>query len=216
MTFGRLRVLERAENSNGGSARWLCECVCGETPKVLGCSLRMGTSQSCGCLQRELAAKLRMTHGKGSPDPARRARSYKVWMSMNSRCRYPSSPGWKHYGGRGIQVCDRWGDFRNFLSDMGEPPPGTQIERKDNNGDYEPGNCVWATRHVQNRNRRDNVFVIVAGERMVMKDACAKYGIHDSTVYRTAARHKRPATIVFAEYLARSFEPDQMPGVEAA
>jgi len=80
--------------------------------------------------------------------------TYWTWQGMHARCRYPSSSGYKHYGGRGITVCDRWASFENFLADMGERPKGTSIDRINVDGNYEPGNCRWATPKEQRQNRR--------------------------------------------------------------
>ena len=79
---------------------------------------------------------------------------HKVWLGMRRRCTNPNRPNYKYYGARGIKVCERWDDFQNFLDDMGpRPGPEYTVERKDNDRDYEPDNCYWATRDVQNRNK---------------------------------------------------------------
>lgn len=86
--------------------------------------------------------------------PMGRTRMYRAWASMRFRCRSSSSEAWKYYGGRGIKVCKRWENFYNFLKDMGAPPPNLSLDRINNDGDYEPSNCRWATRSEQSKNRR--------------------------------------------------------------
>jgi hypothetical protein len=85
----------------------------------------------------------------------KRTSEYMTWEGMKERCNNPNRDTYKYYGGRGIKVCERWNDFQNFLEDMGPRPDGLTLERKNNNGNYEPSNCCWATRQKQTRNRRD-------------------------------------------------------------
>lgn len=101
---------------------------------------------------------------------------YGVWRNMLSRCRNPNGPHYANYGGRGIKVCARWTVFKNFVEDMVAPAAGYSLDRIDNDGDYEPGNCRWVSRAEQNRNTRRNVWVTVGGERLCIKDACLKIG----------------------------------------
>lgn len=108
---------------------------------------------------------------------------YAVWANMVKRCMYVKSPQYNDYGGRGIKVCDRWRDFDNFLADMGEPQGSEMLERKDNDGDYEPSNCRWAPRSEQMRNKRNNVWVRVDGERLCVVDALKRKGMNMSTFY---------------------------------
>lgn len=105
-----------------------------------------------------------------------RSPTYRTWKVMRNRCERPADRHYSDYGGRGIKVCERWRKFANFLADMGERPAGMTIERIDNAKGYEPGNCKWATRHEQDRNRRDNRVLEIDGERLILLDACRKYG----------------------------------------
>jgi hypothetical protein len=145
-SFGRLLVLSYAKTRH--HACWLCLCECGTKCVIDGAMLRNGNTRSCGCLHKELIAELcRKTppgrkHGeapkRGNPTP-----EYKAWSDLRKRCNNPNHKWYKNYGGRGIKVCERWGVYANFLADMGRRPPGCDIHRVNNDGDYEPGNCIW-------------------------------------------------------------------------
>lgn len=151
--FGRLTVLRRAPKQGGRRAYWVCQCECGRQTEISGSQLRSGT-QSCGCLWREAMKAANETHGRGSK--SLRDRTYKTWLSMKARCENPRSQNYKYYGGRGIEICARWSsNFEEFLADMGDRPEGKSLDRIDPDGDYEPGNCRWATRKEQRVNRRD-------------------------------------------------------------
>lgn len=100
----------------------------------------------------------------------RLSRTYRSWANMKSRCLSPVNKRFHDYGERGIRVCERWLDFQNFLSDMGPCPEGLTLERIDNDGNYEPGNCRWVTRYEQDRNKRTNVFLEHDGERRTLTD----------------------------------------------
>lgn len=146
MRFGKLLVISQSKSSLSGNAIWLCLCDCGKSKEVLGGSLRQGTSKSCGCVH--------FSHGRSGTT------EYRSWCHMIERCENVKCADFKNYGGRGISVCARWrNSFENFLADMGEKPhPSLSIERKENNGNYEPTNCQWATATEQRRNKRNIKF----------------------------------------------------------
>lgn len=126
-----------------------------------------------------------VTHGQS------RTRTYCVWSGMVQRCTLETSHHWARYGGRGIRVCDRWRSFENFLTDMGEKPPGKTIEREDNDGDYEPGNCRWATPSEQARNRSNNRRIAIGGEVRTFVEWCEHHGLSKSEWSRAIHRLNR-------------------------
>lgn len=151
--FGILTVI-----SAGTKKHYLkCLCGCGVEKDVYKSSLIHGKTKTCGCKSGEFS-KSNVTHGMS------KTKTYQTWQHMKARCYRVSSKDYKNWGGRGISVCERWHKFENFLEDMGECPRGMSIDRIDNDGNYEPSNCRWATSKEQTNNTRQNVLIEYNGQ----------------------------------------------------
>lgn len=173
--FGRLVVLELnaplVTPSGNIRPRWKCQCDCGNTSSVQASKLNNGATSSCGCGRG----------GKGRSWKRDHPRLYHAWRAMIARCCDPKHQLYKNYGGRGITVCARWMDFENFIIDLGDPPEGKSLDRINNGGNYEPGNCRWASQIEQQRNRRNNKWVSIFGQRMLIGQAYKILGARQAT-----------------------------------
>jgi hypothetical protein len=171
--FERWTVVRTGERK-GAHPATLCVCDCGTERVVRTELLRNGKSKSCGCYRDEKAT----THGR-SHTPI-----HNIWLAMRRRCSLPSDNSYERYGGRGIKVCDRWQVFENFLADMGERPSSKHsVERENNEGDYEPGNCVWAVKLVQANNTRSNAYYTLDGETLTLAQWARKRGASYKAVH---------------------------------
>lgn len=164
--YGRLTVVSLHRRRFGKECfedAAVCNCECGTRQHVVRANcLFTGHTKSCGCYVSESASKRWTTHGHSKKG---NSRTYRTWKNMKQRCTNPNIPGYKNYGGRGIVICDRWSkSFSAFLEDMGVSPAGAFIDRINNDGNYEPGNCRWANRAMQNRNRRSVILVEYQGQ----------------------------------------------------
>lgn len=168
-TFGKLTVLEQiAPTAEHKRTRVRCRCKCGGETTIAHWCVLSGHTTSCGCAAGLL---FKRSHGM------RRTPTYNSWCHMKGRCQRETHPDFKHYGERGITVCERWQSFEGFLADMGEAPEGYSIERKDVNGNYEPGNCEWLPATEQPRNTRRTRYAVLNGERMIFSDVARALGV---------------------------------------
>jgi hypothetical protein len=165
--FGRLTVT-RVFRDDKNKAKVDATCQCGNQWQGLLASLRNSSTTSCGCAQREALQRTARKHGHANKHPL-----YNTWISMKQRCYNPDNPSHRYYGARGITVCDRWkASFEAFISDLGPRPDGTSLDRIDVNGNYEPGNCRWATPKEQANNKTDNRTVSYRGLTTNLKSLC--------------------------------------------
>lgn len=163
-------------NTEGKLRKWNCVCECGGSAVVATNKLTSGHTRSCGCIAAEVRrnnGKLNLEHGRGH---GVKDLTYRSWTSMRERCR-PNYKKAEHYFDRGIRMAERWNSFENFLADMGERGIGETLDRIDVNGNYEPGNCRWASAKTQQRNRRNtNYLQFKDGERIAM-DVADEIGV---------------------------------------
>lgn len=185
MRYGNLIVLSYAGQTHGKKSQWLCKCDCGKEKISTGASLHQGGSTSCGCFGKERRREAVSTHrDTNSPE-------YKSWASMRDRCLNENSKDYPEYGGRGIRVCKRWMDsYESFLADMGRKPTSKHsIDRyPDNDGNYQPSNCRWATVKEQANNRRTTRLLTHDGETHSVSVWAEIKGIRKSTIRERLCR----------------------------
>ena len=186
--FGRWLVEEHV-GKVGARHCWRCTCDCGRTGIVAANNLRTGKSQGCG---RKTCKYVHLKHGlqrdrKQTPE-------YRIWAAIKGRCLNPADAEYHNYGGRGIKMCQRWQDDAGaFVADMGpRPSPKHSVDRQDNDGHYEPGNCRWATIEEQANNRRNNVRLTFNGKTQTMAQWCRELGLNDSLVESRISRGWNP------------------------
>ena len=180
--FGKLTIIEFS-HTEGDQSYWKAKCDCGETKTVKGQAVRRGSPKSCGCEAKKLTQERMTKHGKyGSPE-------YRAWRHMIDRCENLNHKEYKHYGARGITVCEAWFEFTQFYTDMGDRPSSAySLERKDNSKGYSPENCIWATDETQNRNKRNNVNITYKEETHCVAVWAAKLNIPDHKLRRRLKR----------------------------
>lgn len=183
--FNRLTVIEISHRKK--RIFWLCKCTCGKETKVAGTKLSSGHTQSCGCLQQERAGKAAYKHG------LRCSRFYSTWKAMINRCDNPKYKGYKHYGGRGIKVCDEWKNSIETFHKWCEEnnfEEGLTLDRKDVNSNYEPGNCRWATKVEQANNTTRTLYVYIDGVQFTASEIYAIYGMSKSCIHKFSKEYE--------------------------
>lgn len=184
--FGRLTVIERAENQNQ-RAMWKCKCDCGNETEVISANLVRGNTKSCGCLKSQVSKERLTIHGMVD------TKLYKTWLGMKARCTNVNNKKYKNYGGRGISICPEWKkEFLNFYewSVKSGWNKKLSIDRVNNDGNYEPSNCKWSTWKEQENNRSNNAWYEYKGETKTISQWSDIYGIPYKTIACRILKHK--------------------------
>lgn len=170
--FSMLLVIGITKNHRGSRA-WRCLCDCGNECIVDAHSLVSGKSKSCGCY------KLGMLRSSSKRHNMSGTRTHNIWRGIIKRCTNPRCPAYKSYGGRGINICERWKIFENFLADMGEVPSDLHsIERVNNDGNYEPNNCKWIPKSQQGLNTRRTRRITIDGRTQPLSEWCKEINVN--------------------------------------
>jgi hypothetical protein len=184
LIVGQWTVIGLSTVTRFGKRHWVVECTCGNLSRALeGDLLKEKTTRCTECRQKLLRVE----------NPTKTDKVYHVWCSMKRRCHNPNSKDYPRWGGRGIKVCQRWRDsYAAFCEDMGPRPEGCSLDRIDNDGDYCPENCRWASSEAQSKNKRNNVWFDIDGRQMCLTEACAHYGIPATTYYERIKKGWEP------------------------
>lgn len=179
--FGRLTVIERGDNNKSGAVQWICQCICGNKTIATANNLQNHSTQSCGCLAREITIKRSTIHGHTI---TKRTKEYIAWSGIKMRCYNKNFKDYFRYGGRGIIMCEKWkNNFQAFFDDMGYCPSNkNSIDRIDGNRGYEPDNCRWANWIEQARNRNSNHIIKYKGVKLLLIDWARITGLSRYTI----------------------------------
>lgn len=180
-TFGSLTIIRPKRGSKGV---WRCKCSCGRRRTLTTEAVLNSESNVCKC--RPWREQARTCN-----------KSYRTWLDMMRRCYNSEFIGYKNYGGRGIRVCERWHVFENFYEDMGDRPNGLSIDRIDNNGDYEPGNCRWATTQEQGNNKRTCNYITFNGRTLTTTQWERLLGVYPHAIMKSLQKGKLIGDIVY-------------------
>lgn len=179
--FGYLTVTTENKTLAPGKIKWKCLCKCGSEVYVATYDLTSGHTKSCGCFHKERARAANITHGCAKIGKV--TEEYRAWQHMIKRCTDKNQSNYQYYGGRGITFCERWRSFENFLEDMGNKPDSSySLDRLDVNGNYEPANCIWATKLQQANNKRNSSFLTHGGITLTVAEWARKLNVSASTL----------------------------------
>lgn len=189
--YGRLVILDYYAGTHTIQPKIRVQCECGTVKVTWLNAVTRGSSTSCGCYRNEQSSKAATKHG------GRHTPEYAVWCTMKARCSNPNNEKYMSYGGRGIEVCKRWADnFQNFIDDMGKRPSKRHsIERKDNNGNYEPSNCEWALPAQQMKNQRRSKLYDLNGKMFNLKEIAEILSINHHSLSTRMHTFKEPIEV---------------------
>lgn len=184
--FERLTVISFVGRNIHKQRLYECLCACGNIVIVVSGSLTQGNTHSCGCFKLDRISEVKTIHGE-----SHKTKEYEAWKGIIKRCYNTKTTQYKDYGGRGVTVCDRWRhSYENFLADMGRAPSSKHsLDRKENQGIYEPDNCRWATKIEQMNNTRRNIMIDFTGELKTLPDWCRLLGLNYNTVRRRVCNY---------------------------
>ncbi len=198
--YGRFKILQEIFEP-GRYRKFQCECSCGVIKIVQLDTLRLGKVISCGCYRSENFKKINLRHGYSKR--SKRSKIYQVWHSMKQRCQNPKNKSYPRYGGRGIEVCERWQKFINFVEDMKEPQHGQSLERIDNARGYSKENCKWATVWEQAANKRNNRLLTYGGKTQMLAQWGRETGIARDTLSSRIKKGWTPSQVINTPRYAR-------------
>lgn len=185
--FHRLEVISNAGTNKHGAQMWNCLCECGSFTCVPSQNLKSGNTKSCGCWKRNTVKTASITHGQAQ------TRIYRIWNNMKQRCQNPNIPQYKQYGARGIRVCEEWQQFEPFFqwATANGYTEHLSIDRINNDGDYAPDNCRWATSKEQAHNTRRSLHVTIGDESKTVEQLAAESGLNPKTIYKRYSNGER-------------------------
>lgn len=181
-----LTSIQKVHNPTGLATLWLWKCDCGKEKVIAASHVLSRSTKSCGCYLRSRLSEKNYIHGMSY------TKEHMAWTAALTRCYNTKNKAYPNWGGRGITVCDRWrfgegglNGFQCFFQDMGPAPSKSHsLHRKDNDGNYEPGNCIWGTKKIQSQGRRNSVMIEFRGEVRCLTDWCERLGLKMHAIHK--------------------------------